>query len=403
MKKINLMLKPDNMKTFLTLMLAVLTMAGFSQKKPKLSKVESAIQNANYAEAKMIVDEAIVHEKTKDSPETWFLRGQVYAALDTANNEPGALEESLKAFDKTMELDPEQKKISEIDFTTGMVSNVDSKKQGYYTYYYNAAITAYNEQDFASAAKNFETSFYIMPSDTNAILNAAYAASAADMDDKARENFAKAAEAGSRDKNIYLQLYNYAIQDKDLELALTEIQKGREVYPEDVDMMKYEVNLFIQLERTEEARTGLIKAIDADPSNADLHFALGVLLEETEEFDGAVASYKKALENDPNHYNSNFNYAVYVFNQANEMIKESNTLSYYPGKRNYKSEEKKKYDDLQVGIKDKLEESLPLWEKLYSLQSTDKTVLETLGYIYKNLEMKEKASKINAELEAIQE
>ncbi len=383
------------MRTFLTLLLAtIICIAGYSQKqpKPKLNKVKPALEEGNYSEAKTIVDLAIDYEKTKDDPMTWFWRGQVYAALDTANNEPGALEESLKAFDKALELDPEQKKLSSMDFTTGSVVNVDTKKQGLYAYYYNEAINDYNDQNFEGAAENFETAFVIMPADTNSILNAAYAASAAEMPEKAKENFEKAYKAGSTDKNIFLQLYNYAVQEEDFEGALQVIQNGREVSPDDLDLMKYEINLLIQLEKTEEARMGLEKAIEADPGNADLLFSMGVLKEELGEVDDAVNYYKHAIEADPYHFNSNFNLAVFTFNLANEMMKERNGLSY---------KEEKKINELTTKINVQLNEALPLWEKLYSIDSTDQTVLETLGYIYTNLKMNDKAEKMADELDAI--
>lgn len=385
-------IKLGNMRTFLTLILATICIAGYTQKKPKLNKVQPAMEEGNYGEAKTIVDEAIVYEKTKDDPETWFLRAQVYAALDTANNEPGALEEALKSFDKSLELDPEQKKISSIDFASGGVVNIDTKKQGYYAHYYNMAILDYNDENFEGASENFETAFVINPADTNSILNSAYAANAAGLTDKARTNFKKAYEAGSSDKNIFLQLYNYALKDEDYEGALEAIQMGRKVLPEDIDLMKYEVNLFIQMERTDEARVGLEEAIAADPQNPDLLFALGVLKEETGEIEGAVEHYKRAMEADPNHFNANFNYAVYVFNGANEAMKERNALSY---------KEEKKYDELTVKINELLNDALPIWEKLYDINSTDETVLETLGYIYSNLKMNDKAMKMQDELEAI--
>ncbi len=383
------------MRTFLTLLLALtISIAGYAQKKPKpkLNKVQPAMDDGNYGEAKTIVDLAIDYEKTKEDPMTWFLRGQVYAALDTANNEPGALEESMRSFDKALELDPEQKKLSSVDFTSGAVVNVDTKRQGMYAYYYNEAINDYNEQDFEGAAGNFETAFYVMPSDTNAILNAAYAASSADLGERAQANFQKAYEAGSTDKNIFLQLYNYALKDEDYEKALNVIQNGREVRPDDLDLMKYEINLFIQLEKTDEARTGLEEAIAADPENPDLLFSMGVLQEEIGNADEALVYYKKAIASDPNHFNSNFNLAVYVFNQANEMMKERNGLSY---------KEEKKINELTTKIDAQLNEALPIWERLYSIKSTDQTVLETLGYIYTNLKMNDKAEKIANELDAI--
>ena len=385
-------IKLEHMRTFFTIVLATLCIVGYAQKKPKVNKVQPALEEGNYSEAKAIIDEAIVHEKTMEDPEVWFLRGQVYATLDTANNEPGALEESLKAFDKALELDPEQKKIASLDFATGGVVNVTTKKQGYYAYYYNQAIAAYNDQDFESAASNFETAYVINPADTNAIVNAAYAASAAGLDEQAKKNFNTALAAGSIDKNIYLQLYNYALKAENYEEALDAIQKGREVYPDDIDLMKYEVNLFIQMERSDEARAGLEEAIAADPNNADLLFALGVLKEETGDDEMAMTHYKEAIAVDPNHFNANFNLAVFVFNQANETMKQRNDLGY---------REVEKYDELTVQIDALLNDALPIWEKLYEINNTDETVLETLGYIYTNLKMNDKADKVASELEAV--
>ncbi len=378
------------MRTFLTLVLAGICAVGFSQKKPKINQALSAMQDGELAEAKTIIDEAIVHEKTKDDPKTWFYRGQIYAALDTANNQPGALEESIKSFDKALELDPEQKSVS--SFTAAGIENVDSKKQGYYAHYYNLAIAAYNAENFDSAADNFETAFFINPSDTNAVLNAAYAAVAAGDDSRAKANFTKSYEAGVKDKNIFLQLYNYAIKEEDFEEGLDVIRKGKEVYPNDIDLAKYEINLLIQLDKTEEAKAGLEQAIAADPGNADLYFSLGVLQDELGDKEAAMNSYEKALEIDPNHYNSNFNIGVALFNDANELIKERNALS-------YKEEAKSKALTEKINVQ--LKSALPKWEKLYSLKKDDQTVLETLGYIYNSLGMKDKYNKVQTELDSL--
>ncbi|WP_421765443.1 tetratricopeptide repeat protein [Ekhidna sp.] len=379
------------MRTFLTLMLAAICVVGYAQKKPKINKAISAMESGELAEAKSIIDEAIVHEKTKDDPKTWFYRGQIYATLDTANSEPGAMEEAIKAFDKALELDPDQKAINTVDFNSGQVVNVDSKKLGWYAFYYNQAIAEYNEENFANAATNFETAFYINPSDTNAILNAAYAAVADGDDERAKDNFMKTYEAGVRDKTVFLQLYNYAVREERFEDGLDIIKKAKAEYPEDIEIAKYEINLLIELKRTEEAQEGLEQAIEADPENADLYFSLGVLKEETGDLEGALEKYRKAVEIDPNHYNSNFNIGVALFNGANELIKERNALSY---------KEEKKSKELTKKINAQLEKALPIWERLYSLK-VNETVLETLAYIYNSLGMNDKSEKMNDELDAL--
>lgn len=382
-------------------MLAVICVVGYAQKKPKINQAISALEEGQLAEAKSIIDAAIVHEKTKDDPKTWYYRGQIYAALDTANNEEGALDESLKAFDKALELDPEQKSFNSVDFSTGQVTNVDSKKQGYYAYYYNEAITAYNNDSYDEAADNFETAFYIMPTDTNAVLNAAYASAAAGDEARAEANFKKCYEAGMKDKTVFLQLYNYAVKDERLEDGLTYIKQAREIYPNDIDLAKYEINLLIRLERTDEAMAEIENSIKEEPNNADLLFSLGVLKDETGDKEAAMETYKKAITVDPNHFNSYFNIGAMLFNDTNALVKEQGALNYYPGKSNYKADEKKRYETLNAAIEDKLNEALPIWEKLHSIKSEDADVMTSLIYVYKGLGKVDKAKEIQAKLDAL--
>ncbi|WP_436516402.1 tetratricopeptide repeat protein [Ekhidna sp. To15] len=389
------------MRTFLTLFLAAICVVGYAQKKPKINQALSALEDGELSEAKSIIDAAIVHEKTKDDPKTWYYRGQIYAALDTANNEEGALDESLKAFDRALELDPAQKSFNSVDFNTGQVVNIDSKKQGYYAFYYNNAITAYNEDLYEEAADNFETAYYIMPSDTNAILNAAYASSAAGDAKRAEASFKKCYEAGMKDKSIFLQLYNYAAKDERLEEALAYIKDARKVYPDDIDLAKYEINLLIRLDRTDEAMTEIESSIKAEPNNADLLFSLGVLKDETGDKEGAMETYKKAISVNPDHFNSYFNIGAMLFNETNALVKEQGALNYYPGKSSYKAEEKKRYQTLDTAIEEKLNESLPVWEKLHSLRSDEPDVMTSLIYVYKGLGMLDKAKEIQAKLDAL--
>lgn len=382
------------MKPWIAVLTVFVCSLAFAQKapKPNINKAKAAFDKGELAEAKSMIDLAAESEKFKGNAKTWYYRGMIYATLDTANNEPNAMQTALESFAKALELDPEQKAVSEVNTTTFSVINIDSRLQGYYAHYYNKAIENYQGEKFEMAATNFEKAFMIQPSDTNAIINAAYAATSSEQDDRAKENFSKALDAGSKDKSIYLRLYNYALKGENLDEALTYIQKGKEAYPDDVDFQKYEINILIQQDKIDEAKAGIEEAIAKEPNNPDLHFSLGVIKEESGDIEGARASYNKAIEVNPNHFNANFNVGVMVFNECNELIKQRNELSY---------KETKKYDELTVKINDQLNAALPYWEKLYSLNSTDQTVLETLSYIYTSLKMNDKAEKIGNELDAL--
>ncbi|MFK7952514.1 MAG: tetratricopeptide repeat protein [Ekhidna sp.] len=378
------------MRTLLTVIIALISVSTFAQKKPNINKAKAAMEKGELAEAKTIIDQAIEHEKTKDDAKTWYYRGMIYASLDTAMNEPEARAVAMSSFNKSLEIDPEQKSTS--SFTGVGIENVDSKIQGYYSHFYNGAVVAYQGEDYLTAADNFEKAAFINPADTNAIMNAAFSATALGDNDRAQVNYNKAFEAGSRSKTIFLTLYNYAATEERYEDALTIIRDAKAAYPNSSEFSKYEINLLIQLDKVEEAKTEIETAIAQEPNNADLQFSLGVLKEELDDIEGATTAYLKAIELDPTHYNANFNLGVSYFNESNEMIKERNALGY---------KETKKYDELTLKINDQLKKAMPLWETLYSIKSDDRTVLETLSYIYTNLKMNDKAMNMQDEIDKL--
>lgn len=387
------------MRKLFTIMAVLTVVFSFAQKKPNINKAKAAMDKGDYSFAKSEVDRAIEDEKAKTKAKTWFYRGMIYMSLDTAGVEPGEYKTALESFDKTIELDPEQKQsgnypgfATDIQALSTGLGYVDYAKNNYYTYYYNNGIENYNAEEYAEASKNFETAYYLNNADTNAILNSAYSAALADDHETAKANFQKSLDAGLKDKNIFLQLYNYSVQAEDYEKALDIIGKAREVYPSDPDMAKYQIGLLIQLDKVDDAMVQAKEAIANNPENPELYFSYGTLLEETGNPEEAEKQYRKALEIDPDHFSSTFNLGVLIFNRSQELIKERNGLNY---------NEDKKIEELSSQIDVELKKALPVWEKLYQLNSTDSTVLETLGYIYTNLKMNDKAEKIQNELDGL--
>ena len=364
----------------------------FSQKKPKVSKGVTYMEEGNLQEAKVIFDAAIEYEKTKNKGKTWFYRGQLYVALDTSENLEGALETALESFDKALELDPKQS-FSVPDFTSPLgVKNIDSELQKYEVYYLAQGVTFYQDEEFLKAADNFETAYKINPQDSNAILNAAYAASNGGDNERGKKNFLVCYELGMEDKNVYLQLYNYALQEDNFDDALTYVREAKKIFTDDKDLPKYEINILLQTDQLDEAKSEIIGAIEREPDNSDLYFSLGIIYEESKELAQAEENYQKALAADPEHYNSAFNLGVLIYNKANELIKKRNALSW--------KEEKKiaKYDKQ---IREQLNIALPYWEKLYELKDDEKDVLETLKYIYTFLRMNDKALEMTEKLEKL--
>lgn len=387
-------------RTYIIMMALVVSLAGYAQKKPKITKANQARENGDLAEAKAIIDAAIEYEKVKDDGKTWYYRGLIYATIDTTSNEQyaslsdNALEEAVAAFNKADEIDPEGKGY----YVTGMMGIPVLKEQqisNYYSYYYNKAVMAFQDSEYQTAVDAFEKSYYIVPDDTNAYINAAYAAHNGQLYDAATKNYRLAIDNGATSKDLY---YNYvsiltsALDDK--EAALAVVDEALEKYPSDGTLQKNRINLLINMGKIDEARSNLEEAIESEPDNANLYFTLAVINDELKEQERAIKAYLKAIEIDPNHFEANFNYGVILINQANETIKESNSLG-------MSKADQKKARELEPVINQKLKDALPQWEKVHEINSSDRTAMETLAYIYTQLKMKEKANAMNKKLDSM--
>ncbi len=387
-------------RTYIIMMALVVSLAGYAQKKPKITKANQARENGDLAEAKAIIDAAIEYEKVKDDGKTWYYRGLIYATIDTTSNEQyaslsdNALEEAVAAFNKADEIDPEGKGY----YVTGMMGIPVLKEQqisNYYSYYYNKAVMAFQDSEYQTAVDAFEKSYYIVPDDTNAYINAAYAAHNGQLYDAATKNYRLAIDNGATSKDLY---YNYvsiltsALDDKEAALAVVDEALGK--YPSDGTLQKNRINLLINMGKIDEARSNLEEAIESEPDNANLYFTLAVINDELKEQERAIKAYLKAIEIDPNHFEANFNYGVILINQANETIKESNSLG-------MSKADQKKARELEPVINQKLKDALPQWEKVHEINSSDRTAMETLAYIYTQLKMKEKANAMNKKLDSL--
>ncbi|MEO9475619.1 MAG: tetratricopeptide repeat protein [Cyclobacteriaceae bacterium] len=385
----------------LTAILAI-SIAGFSQKKPKINKANSLREKGELAEAKAIIDDAIEFEKIKDNGKTWYYRALIYATIDTTSNaekaalSDNALEEAVAAFAKANELgDPEKEYF--ITNEIGLPVSQSQQEDTYYSYYFNTAIEAFEAQEFQTAVDQFYKSEQVKPGDTNSFKNAAYAAHNGELWDAAIKGYSDAIDAGAKSLDMFLNLVSIQSTVKeDSEAALAAVRRGREAYPLNSDLAKNEINLLIKLDMVEDAKNNLEAAIADEPDNTNLIFTLAAMYEELDQVDKAMETYNRALDVDPNHFESNFNKGVILLNKANEVFKEYTNLG-------ISKADQKKARELKPVIKEKYGEALPQWEKLWEIRSTDKQVGETLAYIYNRLERYDEAEKVQEAAESLPE
>ncbi|MEQ8239611.1 MAG: tetratricopeptide repeat protein [Cyclobacteriaceae bacterium] len=376
--------------------------AGYSQKekKPKINKANSLREKGELVEAKSIIDAATQHEKTKDDGKTYYYRGLIYATIDTTSNaehaalSDNALTIAMESFNKAKEMGEASSYYVNNDI--GLPILLAQQIDGYYSYYYNIGVTGFSDGEYEKAVSGFENSYLIFPTDTNAYINAAYAAHNGELYDAAKKNYQAAIDNGAVSKDLFYNYINILTSiDNDNETALEVVRSGREIYPTDATLAKNEINMLIQLDRIDDAKTNLEKAIEAEPDNPNLYFTLASMYEQLDDEEAALNAYRNALKVDPNHFESNFNMGVIMIDRASAVIKKRNDLG-------VSKADLKKAAAMEPVINQKLKEALPQWEKVYEVRPTEKSAIETLRYIYSMLKMNKKADEMQDALDALE-
>ena len=149
--------------SFCTLLSSVFAHPGFGQApaKPKLSRVENYWRYGKIEKAKLEVDAAENYVKTKDNPKTYYLRGLVYAHIDTSSVEniralsDDALRIAAESFQKAEQMNTGDSELFIRD-DLGLPITIKQHVKDYVAYYYNSGGKAFMDQDFDVAIKEFQ-------------------------------------------------------------------------------------------------------------------------------------------------------------------------------------------------------------------------------------------------------
>lgn len=211
----------------------------------KLSDVEDKLSKGKYDDARVAIDKMMTDPKNQGNANAWYRRGQIYGqlALDSTKADQALTNrtEALAAFKRYYELDPKN-----------MLGQLEQNVRMFQLYegHYNAALNAYNKQDFANSFANFskalETEEYIkgkgftyaginFPAlDTNLYLNTAATALKAKLEDSAMKYYGKLADAKIKTDQfieVYQTLVDYYGRKGDKDNQQKYLAIGKELYP----------------------------------------------------------------------------------------------------------------------------------------------------------------------------
>lgn len=379
--------------------------------KPSLSKAEKALRDGKYADAKAIIDVTVASQEfmvdkkgqpSKNAAKAWYLKGLVYTSFDTTKNaeakklDPNPFQVAKEAFLKCQEIDG-GKNTSFINDPGGLPILDAQMKPFLAQSYFSKAVAAYQEEkDYKKAFVLMENTLFFIPNDTAVLMNAGvFFGPAAEEDDKSIMYLKKYQEKGGKSPDAYVILFSiYRDKKKDNEMALKIAQEAVATFPNHPDFPRYELDMYIKMNRLPDAKIAMEKQIKANPQDKESRYYLGVINMELGDLAAATASYDEAIKLDPKYFEPQLAKAEIIYSDAKKVKAEMNQLG------NSKDDFKKKVE-LDKVYQDKLRVALPYWEALEKMSPDEGKVLDNLYQMYNDLEMTAQVARIEKRMKAL--
>ena len=373
------------MKRIVILLVFVLSVSGAFAQKGKVTSAQNMKDAGKLEKAVQIIELTIdpanpKSQKTIPWPKTWEVRGEIYQAVYESKDEKAKqlsddpLGIAFESYKKALELDTKGKSAKSIKIKLTLLTNDLT----------NQAVEAFQAGDFDKALNSFETILAIQDIDvvkkdnpnavdTVIIFNTGLAASNAKKYDKAINYYKEAAKYGYNGARTWLAIANAYQQKGDTLGSLDVLKEAFQKYPEDNDVVTSMIQIYMQMDKSDEALKYLELAIKQDPTNVTYYFAQGALYEKILNEEKAIESYKQAIEVDPTFFNAYYNLGTLYYNKG---VKQENIAYKVPPNENEKYLAEKKKADVWFN------KALPFMEKCNQLNPKDVSTLEALKSIY---------------------
>lgn len=231
-----------------------------------------------------------------------------------------------------------------------------------------------------------------------------------DKKEEAKPIFMKMYEAGTDKALVYEALFKIGSDAKDPD-AITYLEKGRELYPEDSGLLFAEINYYLQEGKLDDLTSKLKTAITQEPDNASLYSTLGNVYDQLnqqeraanntakadEYFALALDYYNQTLEKDQENFDAVYSQGALYYNKAAGMTGAINDLQ-----NDFSPAGTKKYDALKSEMDGYFKQALPYFQKAEGLDPNDINTLVALREIYARADQLDKVGPLKARIEAIQ-
>lgn len=400
------------MKKIAIMLMLLIPLVSIAQKeiKPNVANAEKALRAGKFDEAKAIIDvttssqDYMVDKKgnpSKNAAKSWFLKGLIYAGIDTTKVEkykslvPDGFPVAIEAFEKAKELDADA--AAYVNDPSGFPMLNDQVFAYLAQSYFNEAVKFYqDDKDFKKAFEFTRRTIYFIPKDTAILMNAGvFFGPAAEDWDQSLAYINTYHELGGTNSDSYIMLFSiYRDHKKDNDTALKIAQDMVKKYPNNSEFPKYELDMYIKMNRLPEAREAMMRQAKANPDDRDSRYFLGVISLELKDYADARKWYEEAIKMDPKYFEPQIALAELIYMDAKEVKAQMNQLG------NSKEDFKKKVD-LDKVYQEKLRVALPYWEKCEKLSPDEPKVLDVLYIVYNDLEMTAQVARIEKRMKAL--
>ena len=388
-------------KVFVLTISIAFSFALFAQK-GKVNGAYNLILAKDLEKAIVKLNEAEVHEKTKDWPKTYYVKGKFFQELHASENQAlkgqyeNILELAFKNYKKAYELD-----------TMGKLKNfMNLDAYELYNKLFTDGVSKFGENKYKEATQVWEyalesrnfTSLFNNETDTSIMYNIALAALNGQLYDKCIDYLKKVADLNYGGANVFVLMKNAYVEKGDTASALKALQDGFEKFPDDQAVIVELINYYLSSNQSQAALEYLAIAKEQDPSNPTFYHAEGVLYDKMGNFEKSIESYNKAIEVNPDYFDSQYNLGVIHFNKA-VVVYEEGVMS--TDDRVYERKIKEANETFKIAV--------PYFEKCLEIvdenDPDDKanliSTLENLSVLYYRLQMTDKHEEVKAKLDSL--
>lgn len=379
---------------------AFLTFTGFQCSSTELTSAKLYIQQKNWDKAVEALSKEVA--KNPKSDEGFYLLGTVYA-------EKEEMDKMIDSYDKSLAVSKKYEK------------EIKSAKKYHWANFFNRGVAFFNRAaqqtnpDSATVMNNkstyaFDQAIKLEPDSLDSYRNLAYVYMNMQKYDDAIPNFMKLIEKQkSPDAYKYVGqiYYNKGVAERAkfedskvtadslsalsyFNKAITILEEGKEVLPNDSEVLLYLSNSYIAANKIDVAIGAFKAGVEADPLNKFFRYNYGVLLLGDNQFQDAEEQFRKAVDLDPDYQNAIYNLAVTYVKWGAKIAKDYEIAN--KGNKDAKEE---------TLSKEKYKAALPYLESYVQKKTDDAQIWELLGKVYTVMGMPNDASNAFKKADAI--